>query len=238
MAELSNILRSLMSELTITVTQLARETGVGQPVIHRISTGETKDPKASSLSAIAKYFNVTISQLIGDDPMDKDRFSGSHNAKFRWWTKVPLLSWDRAVNWPNKKAAYSQHQSFIATEALASDDAFALRMKDATMQPQFPEGSLLIIEPALTPQDKDFIAVHLEGDSQLQVKQLLYDGDDKYLKPLNNEFQIKKIDKPYKIYGVVIQALSEFHGERLRAARLARNDVAEARKNREVSKII
>lgn len=228
MAELHSILRSLMSELTITATQLARETGIGQPVIHRISTGETKDPKVSSLSAIAKYFNVTISQLVGDEPINKERFTASHNPNFHWWAKVPLLDWEKAMYWPDKKIAFSQKQSFVATEAPASEEAFALRMKDATMRPQFPENTLLIIEPELVAQDKDFVAVHLAGDSQLQVKQLLFDGDDKYLKPLNKEFQIKKIEGPYKIYGVVIQALTEFHCERLRAARLAKNSVLAA----------
>lgn len=227
MPKLDSILRALMSELNITVTQLARETGIGQPVIHRISTGETQHPKSDSLSGLAKYFNVTISQLIGDDPIDSDRFTGSHNPYFRWWHKVPLLTWENAVHWPDRKKALTQEQSFIATEAPASDKGFALRMKDATMRPQFPEGTLLIVEPDLTPQDKDIVAVHLKGDSQLQVKQLLHDSDDKYLKPLNREFQIKKLEEgAYKIYGVVIQALTEFHCERLRAVRLAKTSEA------------
>ncbi|MHA7841524.1 MAG: S24 family peptidase [Gammaproteobacteria bacterium] len=223
MPKLDSILRALMKELKITVTQLARETGIGQPVIHRISTGETQHPKSDSLSGLAKYFNINISQLIGDEPISSDRFSGSHNPYFRWWVKVPLLTWENAIHWPDTQKAFTAEQAFVATEAPASDKSFALRMKDATMRPQFPEDTLLIVEPELAPQDKDIIAIHMAGDSQLQVKQLLHDGDDKYLKPLNGEFHIKKVEGPHKIYGVVIQALTEFHCERLRAARLAKS---------------
>ncbi len=212
MSDLSSILKALMHEVGITVTELARRTGVGQPVIHRMASGETDNPKVGSLSPIAKFLNVTISQLVGDDPLPKERFKGSHNPYYRAWTKLPLLSWEQAAQWPQR--VYSEVQSYVSTEAVVSDLAFAVRVEDSTMNPRFPENTILIIDPEIKPQDKDFAAVYIEGHNKMQFKQILLDGPDLYLKPLNDDFQTNRVEKSYKILGIMTQALTEFYQDR------------------------
>ncbi len=213
MAELNTTLKALMNEVSITVTELARQTGVGQPVIHRMASGETDNPKVGSLSPIAKFFNVTISELIGDDPLSDERLAGSYNPYYRSWSKLPLLSWEQAAALPKRLA--SEIVSYISTEANVSDNAFAVKMEDHTMAPQFPNGTMMVIEPNLKPQDNDFAAVLVDGDEKIQVKQILFDGKDLYLKSLNNDFDTKRVGTGYKIIGVVLQALVEFHTDRL-----------------------
>lgn len=212
MSNLSTILKTLMHEVGITVTELARRTGVGQPVIHRMASGETDNPKVGSLSPIAKFLNVSISQLVGDDPLPAERFKGSHNPFYRAWTKLPLLSWEQAAHWPRR--VYSEVESYISTEAVVSDKAFAARVEDTTMAPRFPEGSILIFDPEIKAQDKDFIAICIEGQNKIQFKQMLQDGPDLYLKPINQDFQTNRVDKPYRIMGVMTQALTEFYQDR------------------------
>ncbi len=211
-SNLSTILKALMNEVGITVTELARRTSVGQPVIHRMASGETDNPKVGSLSPIAKFFNVSISQLVGDDPLPKDRFKGSHNPFYRAWVKLPMLNWEQAAHWPSR--VYSEIESYISTEAVVSDKAFATRVEDTTMSPRFPEGSILIFDPEIKAQDKDFVAIHIEGHSKMQFKQMLLDGPDLYLKPINQDFQTNRVEKPYVILGVMTQALTEFYQDR------------------------
>ena len=212
MPKLSQILRALMLEVGITVTELARRTGVGQPVIHRMASGETDNPKVGSLSPIAAFFNVTISQLVGDDPLPEDRFKGSHNPYYRAWTKLPLLNWEQAVLWPNHRQ--QEVQSYISTEAIVSDMAFATRIEDTTMAPRFPEGSILVVDPEIKPQDQDFVLIHLGNHGKAQFKQMLVDGESLYLKPINTDFQTNRVEKPYRILGVMIQVLTEFYQDR------------------------
>ena len=69
MNKLAPILCQLIREQQITVSELARRTQIGQPVIHRLISGVTLDPKVSTLSALANYFNISINQLIGDEPL-------------------------------------------------------------------------------------------------------------------------------------------------------------------------
>lgn len=213
MSKLSTILRTLMHEVGITVTELARQTNVGQPVIHRMASNETDNPKVLSLSPIAKFFNVNISQLIGDEPLDHDRFKGSHNPFYRKWSRLPLLNWQQAVQWPEVLIPH-EIQSYISTEANVSEHAFAIRMEDTTMAERFPLGTLLVVEPEMQAQDKDFVAIHIEGEEKIQLKQILMDGPDIYLKPLNPDFETKKLTKSYRILGVMIQSLTEYHTDR------------------------
>lgn len=46
---------------------LEKATGVKQPTIHRILTGESADPRTSTLQPLADYFGVTVSSLRDSD---------------------------------------------------------------------------------------------------------------------------------------------------------------------------
>lgn len=52
-----------LSNSPISANELAKRTGLHQPTIHRIRTGESKEPRMSNLRAIADYFGVTVEQL-------------------------------------------------------------------------------------------------------------------------------------------------------------------------------
>ena len=211
MSKLSTVLRTLMHEVGITVTELARQTNIGQPVIHRMASGETDNPKVGSLSPIAKFFNVN--QLIGDEPLDPARFQGSHNPYYRQWSRLPLLSWEQAAHWPERLMP-AEIQSYISTELNVTEKAFAIHMEDTTMINRFPIGTIFVIEPKMEVQDKDFIALQVEGEDKIQFKQVLMDGPDVYLKPLNTDFETKKLTKNYRALGVMVQALTEYNTDR------------------------
>lgn len=68
---------------------------------------------------------------------------------------------------------------------------FALRVAGDSMEPEFREGMILVIEPELDPMPGDFV-VAKNGDGTT-FKQLVKDGDDWYLKPLNPRYPIKPL---------------------------------------------
>ncbi len=65
MENLSNILSHLMAKTGIKSAELARKTGIGQPVVYRLMTGTTENPQILTLKPIADFFGVSIDQLIG-----------------------------------------------------------------------------------------------------------------------------------------------------------------------------
>lgn len=65
MEKLSTILTHLMLEKGVNSAELARRSGVPQPVIYRLMTGATENPQVLTLKPIANYFGVSIEQLLG-----------------------------------------------------------------------------------------------------------------------------------------------------------------------------
>jgi len=198
-----------MDEQDLTTSELARRTGIGQPVVYRILSSETGDPKVGTLSAIANYFAVSISQLIGDEPLPKNRLPGTHIKTKFGWSKAPLLSWEDAVGWPGNKEKFPELE-YLVTDADVGPDAYALKVKDTAMRPLFPEDTVLIIDPALQPEDRDYAIVHIDEQKQAIFRQILFDGQNIYLKPLNADFKITQLEGKYKFLGIVVQSRGEF----------------------------
>ncbi len=63
---LADNLHKLMSNTRLTASELGRHLNLPAATIKKIRTGENKNPTITTLIPIAKYFNITISELIGD----------------------------------------------------------------------------------------------------------------------------------------------------------------------------
>lgn len=209
---LSENLRELMIKAGITEARLARESSVPQPTINRILSKATKFPRGDTLSDLANFFGITISQLLGDDPLPTDRIPGAHNPNNRSWEILPELSWDIVTKWPNVKDELRKEgwHKWVSTDAKVSDDAYALAAKGEAMAPYFLEGTKLIIDPSCKPNDRDFVVVCPKDQNQATLKQLFYDGEEIYLKPLNPEFKTHKMTPTDKVLGVMVQARVDF----------------------------
>lgn len=208
-SSMSKILKGLMAELGINESELARRTGIGQPVVHRICSGETDNPKVATLSPIANFFAISISQLIGDEPLPVDRIPGTFNPDAQGWRQIPLLNWEQVLHWPslNQKSA---PLPTISTDIELGQHAYAVSARDTTMEPRFPEGTILLIDPDLKPNNLDFAIIHIDGHDLPNFKQILIDGSHTILKPLNTDFKTLLLDKPHKFLGVMVQSRMDF----------------------------
>jgi len=65
----SFILKKLMSDRSITTTELSKETNIPYPTLAQLLQGRSVYPKINNLVAIAKYFDVTVDQLIGEQTL-------------------------------------------------------------------------------------------------------------------------------------------------------------------------
>lgn len=61
--QLQRNLQYLIEKHGTNPTALAAATGVTQPTIHRILSGESKDPRTANLEKLANHFNVTVETL-------------------------------------------------------------------------------------------------------------------------------------------------------------------------------
>lgn len=69
----TNIEKLMETDKVASVRQLALDCGMSQSTLHRFMKGETDSLDFVHLQAIAHYFALTVSQLIGETPFEEDR---------------------------------------------------------------------------------------------------------------------------------------------------------------------
>lgn len=90
----------------------------------------------------------------------------------------------------------------VSTSVPVNRYTFAVRVVGDSMEPEFHEGMVLIVEPELDPLPGDFV-IAKNGSDETTFKQLMKDGSDWYLKPLNERYPLKKMTTDVRIVGVV-----------------------------------
>lgn len=124
--------------------------------------------------------------------------------------KVPLISWVRAGQYKEAIDLFEpgDAEDWIETTVPIRAHTFALRVQGDSMEPDFPTGTLIVVEPDLDPLPGDYV-IAKNGD-EATFKQLVKDGADWYLKPLNPRYPIKPLESPCRIVGVVREAIRRF----------------------------
>jgi transcriptional regulator with XRE-family HTH domain len=72
MNTLRSNLRYLLDKAELSENELSRRTGISQQIINRMLSGENTNPKIATLTPLAHYFHISISQLIGERPMSEN----------------------------------------------------------------------------------------------------------------------------------------------------------------------
>jgi len=116
---------------------------------------------------------------------------------------VPLVSWVQAGQMQavidNNPPGVGER---IATTYRVRLHTYALRVRGDSMEPKFPEGAILIVEPDESPEPGAFVIVRQNGD-EATFKQLMQDGGRRYLKPLNPRYPILELAPDAVFCGVV-----------------------------------
>lgn len=199
--KIAQVLCRLMAEKKLRVAELARRVNLPQPTVHRIATGLCEHPHHSSLEPIAEYFSISVEQLKGHEPIQTiDKY-----------TKVALIDWEDLLQWPKVKTGKDHEQ--MVTDAVVSSLAYAIKLKDASMDPVFPINTVLIADPKKTARDRSYVIAKLNTHAEPVFRQLLQDASDQYLKPLSpdlSQFKMLRLSKQDKIISTVVQAKRDY----------------------------
>lgn len=201
MSALARNLKLLMRQHQISETELSRQTHIGQPVIHRMAAGNTSNPKVHTLLPIARFFDLSMEDILCENVQARQQSKADRpNVSY-----APCLPFADIPNWlhpshPNKVYPH------IVTDLSISEQAFATTLNDSSMQPTFPQGTMVIIDPLHPPKDRDYVIVTRQANNACILKQLLIDGDQRLLKPHNADFKIQPLNNGDRIIGPVLQA--------------------------------
>lgn len=126
--------------------------------------------------------------------------------------KVPLISYVQAGVWTESvELRDSTGFEYILTSLDLSDSAFALELKGDSMEPEFKEGDVVIIEPAIEPTPGEFV-VAMNGESEATFKkyrELGYDEHERLqfeLIPLNSDYKkMSSLTQQIRIVGTMVE---------------------------------
>jgi SOS-response transcriptional repressor LexA len=183
-------LNTLAETSNINPSEIARRSGVPQPTVHRILSGQSEDPKITIIRKIAECLGTSLAELEGNLTTATNTLT------------VPLIEWNQLTD--DRASSLSP---LIPCPSQHGPKTFATRVKDNTMTAQYgrsyPEGSIIYIDP-----DKAHEA--LPGDRVLAIIEgkipsfKLYNEADgeRYLQSINLQYPI--ITREFEIIGLVI----------------------------------
>ena len=125
--------------------------------------------------------------------------------------RIPVVSWVQAgagePSGPGCPAG--EPEEWVIATAPVGERAYALRIVGDSMEPKFPEGGIIIVDPELKPRHGSFVIASLGDTGETTFKQLIIDGK-RYLKPLNPRYPILEMNGSTTICGVVRQLVMSF----------------------------
>ena len=200
--KLSKNLNLLMAEGRLNAEELSRRIGLPASTIKKIRHNNDANPTLSTLSPLAKYFSLTIGQLVGNEPLPGSRIKGSYKIAPEILCHVPLISWQDAIIWPT--TCDDQSRPTITTEHKYSKTAYALLVEEDDWE-NLAKDTALLIDPSLKAEHRDFIIVHKDGQKIPTLKQALFDEGQMYLKPVTQRYNIAAFTPEHKILGVIVE---------------------------------
>ena len=206
MKTLGQRVRELRKELKLTQKALGKSVGVSSVSVTQWES-DINLPRGENLYALTKALKCEPSWLLHGvvSPMKCDS-SVSAGPTIQGY--YPLLDWVQAGDWTCTNAIHPSEAEYFPCAVPCSPKTFALMVRGESMSPKFEEGELIFVDPEINPTSGKYVIAMLEDDSQASFKQLIIEGNQKYLKAINPNWpkKILEINGNCSIIGVVISA--------------------------------
>lgn len=175
-------------------------------------------PALNKIGALARKLEVSGDWLISgvrdqkipEVPSNIIPFPSDGALKF-----IPLVSWPP----PARRREFTDSGESLAAESSTDEEseerilvtvnvgknAFVAQVKGDSMAPEYPDGSVIIVDPAQEPRHNADVVVRLNEEAEPVFKRLKIDGSRWYLFPLNERYPTIPLEgKDFTICGVVI----------------------------------
>jgi len=98
------------------------------------------------------------------------------------------------------------NQEHAEIKSCAEAEPYALRVIGDSMAPEFLDGHIIIVDPAMPPQHGAYVVIDYQGETTF--RQFMVEGGRKFLKALNGAYPTIEMVENYAVRGVVVQRAS------------------------------
>ncbi|HDK7242284.1 helix-turn-helix domain-containing protein [Cronobacter sakazakii] len=211
---LKAIYESKKNELGLSQESVAHAIGVGQSAVAALLNG-VNALNHSNAAALAKVLRVGVEEFspsLAADIADMYASLGTEKGvnpvyEYPLFTSVQAGGFAEVGTYTAKDA-----KAWVETTRKASANAFWLEVKGHSMtapqgvRPSFPEGMLILVDPAEDVEPGDFCVASINGDSEVTFKKYDRDAGVSYLVPLNPAYRVLDCDHTCRIIGKVVKA--------------------------------
>lgn len=186
------VLSELIKKFGLNALEIERLTGVPASTIYRLLKSDG-NPTIEVLKKLASFFQITVSQLIGEEPIG--------------CKQIPLIPTLEVSNFFKFSQDEKTKFDTIPIDFPINQRSFATICQDNTMEPFILKNSIVIIDPDREITNKDFVFLIKKDQEQPRIRQIISDGENFYLKILNSDFPVeltKIIKQDYMFIGVIV----------------------------------
>ncbi|MDK9373404.1 LexA family transcriptional regulator [Lelliottia sp. V106_10] len=202
--------KARMKAMGIRQDALAERLNISQGAINHWLNGK-RSPSLQEIGAIFELLGVSNAQLNSDGTFNVEDEVISEPVIPQY--KYPLFSSVQAGGF-GEVGTYTRDDAvkWIPSVKKASKDAFWLTVTGNSMTaptgstPSFPEGVLLLVDPAEDIKSGDFVVAAINGGTDVTFKKLERDAGTNYLVPLNPSYNTLSCDETCRIIGKVVKA--------------------------------
>jgi SOS-response transcriptional repressor LexA len=189
-------LRKKRVERGLSLRDAAKLTGTSHVYISLIES-DKHSPSFDKVVMLLKAYHVDLLDFFRETGYLPPNVEPAKMKKLR---PVPVISWVTAGKWHEVVDPY---QPGVAEEWVESDvpgtNVFALRVKGDSMEPEFVEGDIIIVNPHVAPRPGDYVIVKNEDNGEATFKQLKRYGDTLILHPLNPKYPDIEVTPRHKV---------------------------------------
>lgn len=207
MGTLGTRLRTLRKQRKLTQGQLGKALGVSDVTVGYWER-DLNVPGGKSLTKLAQYLGVSEGFLLYGQEDDANVGPAPVTAQ-----QIPIISYVQAGAWSPECDARNLDGTvdYILTSEFHSYSTFALKVKGKSMEPDFVEGDVIIVDPELHPGPGDYVVAKNGSDEatfkKYRARGVSDTGEEIFeLIPLNEDYAVRNSAKEkIRIVGVVVE---------------------------------
>ena len=181
----------LINKSSLNQIEIAALAKIPATTLYGISTGTSANPKLHTLAAVARVFDVTIGQLIGELPLNYSEIA------------IPILNWQdldikkMVINYKSNK-----NTNFVYSSLATQNFVFALKVNN-TISDIFKNNSIIIVEATDNYLNNDLVILSI-NNSEPAIKKIIKEGSDIFLESVTSKSPIQQYNHNNTyIFGVI-----------------------------------
>lgn len=174
-------------KLGLTQAELAEIADCSQQTIQKLESGLINNPR--NIEALAAALQTTPEFLrFGVGELDNATVVASAG------NYLPLISMVQAGVWTEIQELPPLDVELYPCPIKCSQHSFIVKVEGESMLPRFEEGDLIYVDPEAQVENGSYVVARLDDENQATFKQLIIDGNKKYLKALNPDWPNKFVE--------------------------------------------